>query len=119
MSNPAIAISCVENLFAKQLHFINAGDCELGHCHNYNHLTLLASGKLKVKINDNETIYSAPHMIFIYKDIQHELTALENNTVAYCIHALRDLKSDDILDPSMIPKGVNPQLLAKPIAIPK
>jgi hypothetical protein len=48
-------------------------------------------------------------MIYINKDSIHELEALEDNTVAYCIHALRDTdKSGDILDPSMIPKGVIP-----------
>jgi hypothetical protein len=37
----------------------------------------------------------------------HELVALEPNTVAYCIHALRlGNEVDDILDPSMVPEGV-------------
>ena len=38
----------------------------------------------------------------------HELIALEPNTVAYCIHAMRIGESvDDIVDMSMIPNGVN------------
>jgi hypothetical protein len=46
-------------------------------------------------------------MIYIKKDVQHKLTALQENTVAYCIHGLRDInKSDDILNPNMIPKGI-------------
>jgi hypothetical protein len=56
-------------------------------------------------------------MIYIHKDKIHELVALEDNTVAYCIHALRNGEGvDDILDPSMIPQGVDPQSLAKPVA---
>jgi hypothetical protein len=30
---------------------------------------------------------------------------LSDNTIAYCIHALRDKETGDILDPSMVPKG--------------
>ena len=47
-------------------------------------------------------------MIYIHKDYIHELTALEDNTVAYCIHALRNGDGvDDIIDEDMIPKGMN------------
>jgi hypothetical protein len=46
-------------------------------------------------------------MIYIKKDEEHCFTALENNTVAYCIHAMRiGEKVEDIVDPSMIPDGV-------------
>jgi hypothetical protein len=34
--------------------------------------------------------------------------------MAYCIHALRDGNGvDDILDPAMIPEGVDPRTLAQ------
>jgi quercetin dioxygenase-like cupin family protein len=108
MSQPQINMSCVANLFARMMHFKKAGDIEHGHTHQFDHLTLLASGKLKVTVDGNETIFQAPHMIYIHKDKNHELVALEDNTVAYCIHALRDGNEiDDILDTSMIPKGVS------------
>ena len=54
-------------------------------------------------------------MIYIHKDKVHELEALTDNTVAYCIHALRDKNTEDILDPSMIPVGVNPTELSLPL----
>ena len=115
MGNPAITIGCVNNLYSRMMHFINKGDVELGHCHNFNHLTLLASGKLKVKIEDKITEYNAPYMIFIHKDVKHELTALEDNTIAYCIHALRDMETGNILDPKMIPDGIQAINIAQPI----
>jgi quercetin dioxygenase-like cupin family protein len=88
------------------MHFLKSGDVEHGHTHQFDHLTLLASGKLRVTVNGVGTDYSAPHMIYIHKDHEHELVALEDNTVAFCIHALRD-KEGDILDPAMVPEGVN------------
>jgi hypothetical protein len=45
-------------------------------------------------------------MIYIRAGKEHRLEALEDNTVAYCIHPLRDPDgSGDILDPSMIPNN--------------
>ena len=46
-------------------------------------------------------------MIFIHKDKNHAFTALEDNTVAYCIHPMRiGERVEDIVDPNMIPEGV-------------
>lgn len=116
MSNlPAISIGCVANLFSRMMHFKNAGDIELGHTHQFDHLTLLAKGGLKVTVDGVATEFTAPHMVYIRADKNHELIALENDTVAYCIHALRDKDNSDILDPSMIPAGVSPLSIAAPV----
>ena len=89
---------------------------EMGHTHPFDHLTLLAAGSLKVTVDGQETIFKAPHMIYIHKDKIHELVALEDNTVAYCIHALRDGDGvGDILDPAMIPDGVSGLTIAKSV----
>ena len=112
MNQPEISIGCVANLFSRQMTFKEAGDTEMGHSHQFDHLTLLASGSLQVTVDGNVTMFKAPHMIYIHKDKNHQLVALEPNTVVYCIHALRDGNGvDDILDPSMIPAGVNSSLL--------
>jgi hypothetical protein len=34
------------------------------------------------------------------------MTALEDNTIAICIHAIRDEVHEDIIDPNIIPPGV-------------
>jgi quercetin dioxygenase-like cupin family protein len=118
MAHPEVNLGCVANLFSRQMHFKNVGDMEMGHTHPFDHLTLLAAGSLKVTVEGKETVFKAPHMIYIHKDKIHELVALEANTVAYCIHALRNGNEvDDILDPAMIPAGVDPILagIAKPL----
>lgn len=98
-----VQIGCVGNIYSRMMHFQKAGDIEVGHKHQFDHLTLLAKGKLKVTIEGKSTEFTAPHMIYIRKDKVHELEALWDNTVAYCIHALRDKETNEILDPSMIP----------------
>jgi quercetin dioxygenase-like cupin family protein len=108
MNQPLVSMGCVANLFSRMMRFKKAGDVEIGHTHQFDHLTLLATGKLKVTVEGVVTEFTAPHMIYIHKDKVHELEALVDETVAYCIHALRDKENNDILDPSMIPKGVDP-----------
>lgn len=116
VDTPYVKIGCVANLFSRQMHFKKAGDVEHGHTHPFNHLTLLASGSLRVTVNGETTDFKAPHMIYIYANAVHQLTALEDNTVAFCIHPLR--KGDDagdILDPESVPKGVHPLAYADPV----
>ena len=116
MSHPDIKIGCVANLWSRMMHFSKAGDTEIGHTHSFDHLTLLASGSLKITANNKETVFKAPNMIYIHKDVKHELVALEDNTVAYCIHALRNGDAvEDIIDPTMIPAGISAQHISKPV----
>lgn len=112
---PEIKLGCVANLYSRMMHFKKAGDIEVGHTHQFDHLTLLAKGKLKVTVEGMVTEFTAPHMIYIHKDKVHELVALTDDTVAYCIHALRDKENNEILDPSMIPAGVSPLSMAAPV----
>ena len=115
MAQPIVQVGLVSNLFSRQMVFEKAGDSEMGHTHNFDHLTLLARGRLSVKVEDKVTEFTAPQMIYIRADLQHELTALTDGTVAYCIHALRDNETGDIIDPSMVPKGVELQDLLRTI----
>jgi quercetin dioxygenase-like cupin family protein len=115
MTQPIVHIGCVANLYSRMMHFAKAGDIEIGHTHQFDHLTLLAKGKLKVTVEGVAAEFTAPHMIYIRKDKVHELEALTDETVAYCIHALRDKGNNEILDPSMIPAGVSPLSMAAPV----
>jgi quercetin dioxygenase-like cupin family protein len=102
MAHPKIDIGHVANVFIRMMTFEKAGDVEEGHTHDFDHVTLLSKGSLKVISDGKETVFVAPHMIFIRKDKHHELIALEDGTVACCIHGTRD-DSGDIIDPNCIP----------------
>jgi quercetin dioxygenase-like cupin family protein len=117
MNQPDISIGCVANLYSRMMHFQKAGDTEIGHQHQFDHLTLLAKGRLKVVVEGKESVFTAPQMIYIKADKLHELTALTDQTVAYCIHALRDKETNDILDPSIIPQGIDPMQLAASLIV--
>lgn len=114
MSYPEIKIGCVANLYSRMMHFKKAGDTEVGHTHQFDHLTLLAKGKLKVTVEGKTSEFTAPQMLYIHADKVHELVALTDDTVAYCIHALRT-NEGDIIDPSMVPDGVDIRDISAPV----
>lgn len=103
-----IMVGSVDNIYCRMMFFERAGDREQGHTHNYDHFTLLAAGKLRVTVGGVSTDYRAPYMIFIAREHEHLLEALEDSTAAYCIHALRDPEGT-VLDPTMIPEGIRDQ----------
>lgn len=115
MTQPIVHIGCVANLYSRMMHFEKAGDTEIGHTHQFDHLTLLAKGRLQVTVDGVTSEFTAPQMIWIHKDKVHELVALVDNTVAYCIHALRDKNDNEIIDPSMIPAGVSALEISQPV----
>lgn len=106
MNGPHVHISCVSNVFVKQMHFAKAGDMEQGHSHCFDHLTLLASGKLRLTAHGKSSDFTAPHHIFIKAGVEHELLALEDDTTVHCIHAIRDGDQvGDIIDPASVPES--------------
>jgi len=63
-----------------------------GHTHHFDHITLLVSGRVQVEVEGHTPkIFTAPKFIVIKKEHKHRFIALEDNTVYYCVFALRDL----------------------------
>ena len=117
MAYPETKMTCVKNLWTRQMYFNKAGDANEGHVHNYDHITLLAHGSVRVHVDDKTTDFKAPYMIYIQAGKSHFIEALEDGTVAYCVHALRDKDTEEILDPDQIPLGVDYFKLGKSDAL--
>lgn len=103
MSNPPITdLKLVDNVFVKLHHFIRVGDTHDGHAHAFDHITLLASGSVRMAHDNGVAEFKAPHLIVTPKGITHQFTALEPNTVFCCIHAVREGDElDDIASPDI------------------
>lgn len=106
MAFPKVQVVAVSNVYSRLMHFVNKGDIEIGHSHTYDHATLLSSGSVLYEVldgPDGNTVaakeFKAPGYIFVEKDKYHRITALEDNTVCACIHALRTI-DEEIIDPS-------------------
>jgi hypothetical protein len=83
------------------------------HQHEYDHVSLLTSGSVAVSINDGpETIYNAPSIILIRKNFDHKVRSLSDDTLWYCIFALRDIDGNviDEFNEDNMPK-INPMLM--------
>jgi hypothetical protein len=97
---PEVQILAVSNVYCRLMNFVKVGDYEEGHYHDYDHGTLLAKGKLLVEMFDKENnivstkVFTAPTFIMIKKDNTHRLTAMEDETLATCIHALRTIDEE-------------------------
>jgi quercetin dioxygenase-like cupin family protein len=107
MALPENRMTCVSNLWLRQMVFKNAGDANEGHKHNYDHITLLTTGSVRVHVGDKVSDFVAPQMIYIQKGKSHYIEALEDNTIAFCVHALRNKDTEDILEQDQIPLGID------------
>ena len=105
---PKIKLAMVSNLWIKLMTFEHAGDVNQGHEHEFDHITLLTNGSVEVDVGGIKSTFTAPQIIYTEKQKIHTMTALEDNTIASCVVAIRSSeRAEDIIDPESIPKGTD------------
>jgi hypothetical protein len=83
------------NIWVRQNLLEKAGDQHLGHTHNFDHVSLLVNGKVRVTVRGYPPKeFTAPTFIVIRKQFHHTFEALEDRTVWYCVFALRDIDGE-------------------------
>ena len=100
------------NIFLKKMIFKEKGMMYCGHHHDYDHVTLVAAGRVSVKFGsvpegdllEEVKEYGGASMFVTRSYREHEITALEDNTIVCCIHAIRDTNGEIIGIPSHIDK---------------
>lgn len=96
----------VGNVWVRQNWLIKAGDTAGGHAHYHDHVSLLVRGSVEVTVNDGEPkTFTAPTYIVIKKQHRHRIVALEDDTVFYCVFAMRDIDGNvvDIYQDANLP----------------
>ena len=101
------------NVFLKKMIFKEKGMVYCGHHHDYDHVTLVAAGKVSVKFGpvpegdlpEEIKEYAGTSMFVTRSYREHEITALEDNTIVCCVHAIRDEKGEIIGIPSHVDKN--------------
>lgn len=88
-----------DGLYAKEAFFPKGAQI-VQHKHHYEHLSVLAKGKVVVVYEDKEEIVDAPACLVIGANKHHGVLALED-CVWYCIHAT-DEKDPDNIDKILI-----------------
>lgn len=89
-------------------HFPKAGEVAPGHYHYHDHLMLLTAGSVEIIVNGLRTRYAADHIIIIPKETRHQVRALQDNTTIWCIAALRDGETGEIVGPDDRPMQFQP-----------
>lgn len=81
------------NIWVRQNWLAKAGeDNGGGHTHHFDHVTLLAKGSVRIEVEGcAPKDFYAPTFIVIKKEHKHKFTALEADTLYYCVFALRDV----------------------------
>jgi quercetin dioxygenase-like cupin family protein len=112
MSEPTVKLASAGSIYVHAMIFAKAGDANQGHAHTYDHFTLIARGKVRVESNGREVDVPELEIVFIPKNVVHRITALEDNTVVCCLHALHSRDDPgEILDGTVIPPGTPPWAL--------
>ncbi len=75
-------------VYANRMDFLEAGAIGIQHKHIYDHLSILASGSVKLEVDGIVTTHKAPAAITIQAGKIHQITALESNTTWFCIHGI-------------------------------
>ena len=100
MENSQILL--VANVFVKMMHMPKSGDTIDGHAHTFDHITLLSSGSVLMEHDNGSKTFKAPILIVTPKGITHKFTALEDNVLICCVHAIRDGDGVDDIAPQNI-----------------
>ena len=86
-------------VYIKETHFL-AGESGEKHTHEYNHLSILASGKVELVIDGVSVFKTAPEVITITAGRSHRVIALTDATWL-CCHAT-DCTDPDLVDGVLI-----------------
>lgn len=86
------------NIFIRPNRLEKAGDRVDGHTHNFDHTTIVYTGAVTVKatLPDGTTVekvFSAPSHFLVRANVTHEITALEDETVCWCVYSHRNAQA--------------------------
>lgn len=95
-------IRIADNVFVKMMEMYYKGDIIDGHSHVFDHITLLAKGRVLMKADGQEHEHIAPCLIVTPKGVVHQFEALEHGTLLCCIHAVRNGDGIDDIAPQNI-----------------
>ena len=88
-----------DGLYAKRMN-LPAGSVAVTHSHRYDHLSILATGRVVLTTNGTPTEYIAPACINICAGVHHQIESLEPS-VWFCIHASDGTDAENIDEPHL------------------
>lgn len=81
------------NIWVRQ-RTLQQGESHEGHKHHFDHVTLLARGRVQIEVEGRSKEFTAPTFVVIRREHQHRVTALTDDVIYYCVFALRDMDGE-------------------------
>lgn len=104
---PKVSTFEADGIWTAQIVVALAGSLVPQHSHEYDHLTLLATGRVRVLEAGVVTgEYSAPAGIVIKAGVKHLFETLTDNVTIYCIHNVARLGRVEVRDEHQIVGGI-------------
>lgn len=75
-------------VYAREMHLPKGWQAE-SHKHTFDHMSILASGKVRVIADQKETTHIAPCVLSIKAGVVHQILAIQDS-VWFCIHATEE-----------------------------
>ncbi len=75
----------IGGVYAKEVH-LKAGQRLISHKHNYDHMSILASGEAILETSEREDYLTGPAVVTVKAGVHHALRTL-TDVVWFCIHA--------------------------------
>lgn len=96
------------NIWVRKHLFYKKGDKLEGHKHYFDHVSLLVHGSVTVQIpGEEKKTFHAPTFIAIRKNTEHAIISEEDDTVWYCVFAIRNPMGEVIDDEEHIISAMN------------
>ncbi len=90
------------NIFIRPSGILAAGKVMPRHVHNFDHTTIVFSGSLRIRPDGGEAVgLHAPAEYLVRAGVAHEITALEDGTVYWCVYSHRDAQGEVTQRPEM------------------
>jgi len=88
------------NVWFRLMNMGKKGSVKKAHKHTFDHIHFVASGSVHVDVFKEDELggvtkesmgnFNAPAWVKVPAEVAHEVTALEDDTVAICVQAVRD-----------------------------
>ena len=90
-------------VYAKEWRAGRAGNYIEQHQHTFDHLSYLASGTVEVEVEGRVTRYTGPTGLNIKAHKVHKVTALTDDVLWLCIHAIpSELRDVELIEKALI-----------------
>lgn len=91
------------NIFVRPVHMAKEGDVVYSHNHPFDHTTIVFRGRVLIRAtfldgNEGSQIAEAPCHFLITAGIWHEIQALEDDTLLWCVYSHRDANGGVVQD---------------------